>query len=239
MGRLVLFRWKRVRYTLLIRPVSGPRFGSSSQHQLALCAWRGGWSSRFRPPPSTGGTGTGMTGMTLVDAGSVIASVQASMRGHKVQRSDCPLDMVGLLGAIRQTVEEIVSPVALRDVRWFDGAPGGRPNEWHIPLMGRRDVTVVLGRMGKKRQKRVDVQLSLDLAFGAEWGASNIVLVSGDGDLVSAVECARGFGARVTLLRLEGMDGCGCNKISPDLAHSVDQVVSVPLRRIASEARPR
>lgn len=175
--------------------------------------------------------------MTLVDAGSVLASVQASISGKKVSRGSLPLDLGSLVDALRDLAAEIAGPDVLDDMRWFDGAPDGMANEWHLPLIAREDVTVVLGRLSKKRQKRVDVQISLDMAFGASWGASDILLVSGDGDLVPAVECAVGFGATVHLLVLEGRDGCGCNRVAGELLNAVQHVHAVPLRRLSKHAR--
>lgn len=71
---------------------------------------------------------------------------------------------------------------------------------------------------GGRREKGVDVLLAVDMVTLAAQGASEIVLVSGDEDLVPAVQEARRLGARVVAASFQGT-------LARRLAEAVDDVV--------------
>lgn len=106
-------------------------------------------------------------------------------------------------------------------------APGGRKRFYTAPFRGHGKFLTALEKSGwtvrilrtRKRfgEEGVDVALAVDMVLQAAAGTKEIVLVSGDADLVPAVEAAQALGAKVTVWAFQG-------ELSPDLARAVDEV---------------
>ncbi|MEV8424364.1 NYN domain-containing protein [Streptomyces niveus] len=151
---------------------------------------------------------TPSTHAIFVDAGYVYAAAGLLVAGTEDRRS-FDLDAEGLIEAFIDKARTIFADSRLLRVYWYDGAR----RRIHTPeqqcIAELPDVKVRLGNLNaNNQQKGVDSLIRTDLESLARHRAiSDAALVGGDEDLVSAVEAAQGYGARVHLWGIEAADG--------------------------------
>lgn len=151
---------------------------------------------------------TPATHAVFVDAGYLYAAAGRLVAGTEDRRS-FELDAEGMIEAFIDRARALFPDSRLLRVYWYDGAR----RRIHTPEQERiaelPDVKVRLGNLNANRQQKgVDSLIRTDLESLARHRAiSDAVLVGGDEDLVSAVEAAQGYGARVHLWGIEAVDG--------------------------------
>lgn len=119
------------------------------------------------------------------------------------------LDAEGLIEAFIDKARTIFADSRLLRVYWYDGARRRIHTPEQQSIAELPDVKVRLGNLNaNNQQKGVDSLIRTDLESLARHRAiSDAALVGGDEDLVSAVEAAQGYGARVHLWGIEAGDG--------------------------------
>ncbi|MET9484831.1 NYN domain-containing protein [Streptomyces sp. NPDC006638] len=151
---------------------------------------------------------TPSTHAIFVDAGYVYAAAGLLVAGTEDRRS-FDLDAEGIIEAFIDKARIIFADSRLLRVYWYDGARRRihTPEQQFIAELP--DVKVRLGNLNaNNQQKGVDSLIRTDLESLARHRAiSDAALVGGDEDLVSAVEAAQGYGARVHLWGIEASDG--------------------------------
>ncbi|WP_078843546.1 NYN domain-containing protein [Streptomyces albus] len=151
---------------------------------------------------------TPSTHAVFADAGYVYAAAGRLVTGVEDRRA-FELDAEGLIEAFIDKARTIFPDSRLLRVYWYDGAR----RRIHTPEQQRiaelPDVKVRLGNLNaNNQQKGVDSLIRGDLESLARHRAiSDAVLIGGDEDLVSAVEAAQGYGARVHLWGIEAVAG--------------------------------
>ncbi|KUJ64300.1 NYN domain containing protein [Streptomyces albus subsp. albus] len=151
---------------------------------------------------------TPSTHAIFVDAGYVYAAAGRLVAGTEDRRAFA-LDAEGLIEALIDRARTIFPDSRLLRVYWYDGAR----RRIHTPEQQRiaelPDVKVRLGNLNaNNQQKGVDSLIRGDLESLARHRAiGDAVLLGGDEDLVSAVEAAQGYGARVHLWGIEAAGG--------------------------------
>ncbi|GAA3741011.1 NYN domain-containing protein [Streptomyces tremellae] len=151
---------------------------------------------------------TPSTHAIFVDAGYVYASAGLLVAGTEDRRS-FDLDAEGLIEAFIDKARVIFADSRLLRVYWYDGARRRIHTPEQQAIAELPDVKVRLGNLNaNNQQKGVDSLIRSDLESLARHRAiSDAALVGGDEDLVSAVEAAQGYGARVHLWGIEAADG--------------------------------
>lgn len=119
------------------------------------------------------------------------------------------LDAEGLIEALIDRARNIFADSRLLRVYWYDGARRRIHTAEQQSIAELPDVKVRLGNLNaNNQQKGVDSLIRTDLESLARHRAiSDAALLGGDEDLVSAVEAAQGFGARVHLWGIEAPEG--------------------------------
>jgi uncharacterized LabA/DUF88 family protein len=151
---------------------------------------------------------TPATHAVFVDAGYVYAAAGRLVAGTEDRRS-FELDAEGIIEAFIDKARALFPDSRLLRVYWYDGAR----RRIHTPEQERiaelPDVKVRLGNLNASRQQKgVDSLIRSDLESLARHRAiSDAVLIGGDEDLVSAVEAAQGYGARIHLWGIEAVEG--------------------------------
>jgi uncharacterized LabA/DUF88 family protein len=139
----------------------------------------------------------------LVDAGYVLAAA-ANVASGDPGRPGIEVDYAGLLRAVMERAAAETSLPVLR-VYWYDAAPATGPTREQKALRVLDGVKLRLGKLvrrddGKFEQKGVDTFLHADLTgLARKRAVSDVVLVSGDEDLLHAVEEAQEYGTRIHL----------------------------------------
>lgn len=151
---------------------------------------------------------TPSTHAIFVDAGYVYAAAGLLVTGTEDRRS-FDLDAEGLIEAFIDKARTIFADSRLLRVYWYDGARRRIHTPEQQSIAELPDVKVRLGNLNaNNQQKGVDSLIRTDLESLARHRAiSDAALVGGDEDLVSAVEAAQGYGARVHLWGIEAGDG--------------------------------
>ncbi len=151
---------------------------------------------------------TPSTHAIFVDAGYVHASAGLLVTGSGDRRS-FDLDAEGLIEGFIDTARTVFADSRLLRVYWYDGARRRIHTPEQQSIAELPDVKVRLGNLNAdNQQKGVDSLIRTDLESLARHRAiSDAALVGGDEDLVSAVEAAQGYGARVHLWGIEAADG--------------------------------
>lgn len=151
---------------------------------------------------------TPSTHAIFVDAGYVHAAAGLLVAGTEDRRS-FDLDAEGLIDAFIDTARTIFADSRLLRVYWYDGARRRIHTPEQQAIAELPDVKVRLGNLNaNNQQKGVDSLIRSDLESLARHRAiSDAALVGGDEDLVSAVEAAQGYGARVHLWGIEAAEG--------------------------------
>ncbi len=151
---------------------------------------------------------TPSTHAIFVDAGYLYAAVGRLVAGTEDRRS-FDLDAEGLIDALIDKARTIFADSRLLRVYWYDGARRRIHTAEQQSIAELPDVKVRLGNLNaNNQQKGVDSLIRTDLESLARHRAiSDAALIGGDEDLVSAVEAAQGYGARVHLWGIEAPEG--------------------------------
>ncbi|WP_173531720.1 NYN domain-containing protein [Streptomyces europaeiscabiei] len=144
---------------------------------------------------------TPSTHAIFVDAGYLYAAVGRLVAGTE--------DAEGLIDALIDKARTIFADSRLLRVYWYDGARRRIHTAEQQSIAELPDVKVRLGNLNaNNQQKGVDSLIRTDLESLARHRAiSDAALIGGDEDLVSAVEAAQGYGARVHLWGIEAPEG--------------------------------
>ncbi|GAA3976021.1 NYN domain-containing protein [Streptomyces sp. NBC_01352] len=151
---------------------------------------------------------TPSTHAIFVDAGYLYAAAGRLVSGTEDRRA-FDLDAEGLIEALIDKARTIFADSRLLRVYWYDGARRRIHTAEQQSIAELPDVKVRLGNLNaNNQQKGVDSLIRSDLESLARHRAiSDAALLGGDEDLVSAVEAAQGYGARVHLWGIEAPDG--------------------------------
>ncbi|MFJ8788846.1 NYN domain-containing protein [Streptomyces sp. NPDC102462] len=151
---------------------------------------------------------TPSTHAIFVDAGYLYAAAGRLVAGTEDRRA-FDLDAEGLIEALIDRARTIFADSRLLRVYWYDGARRRIHTAEQQSIAELPDVKVRLGNLNaNNQQKGVDSLIRTDLESLARHRAiSDAALIGGDEDLVSAVEAAQGYGARVHLWGIEAPEG--------------------------------
>ncbi|MBU6536103.1 NYN domain-containing protein [Streptomyces mayonensis] len=151
---------------------------------------------------------TPSTHAIFVDAGYLYAAAGRLVAGTEDRRA-FDLDAEGLIESFIDTARTIFADSRLLRVYWYDGARRRIHTAEQQSIAELPDVKVRLGNLNaNNQQKGVDSLIRTDLESLARYRAlSDAALLGGDEDLVSAVEAAQGYGARVHLWGIEAPEG--------------------------------
>jgi len=139
----------------------------------------------------------------LVDAGYLLAAAANVVSGDP-GRPGIDVDFPGLVTALTERAAAETGLPVLR-VYWYDAAPATGPTREQRLLRVLDGVKLRLGKLvrrddGKFEQKGVDTFLHADLTgLARKRAVADVVLVSGDEDLLHAVEEAQEYGTRIHL----------------------------------------
>lgn len=169
--------------------------------------------------------------IVLVDAGYLLGAA-ASLLAGEPSRSRISVDHVALVQGLRERAESDTERPLLR-IYWFDGAPDRVPQPEHRRLRVMPRVTVRLGALtrsdGRWAQKGVDAAMHAELTeLARNRACSDIVLVTGDGDLLPGMMAAKEHGVAVHLWAVQAADG--------DYNQSEDLVAEADERRVLDRA---
>ena len=165
--------------------------------------------------------------IVLVDAGYLLGAA-ASLLAGEPSRSRITIDHTALIQGLRERAEADTERPLLR-IYWFDGAPDRVPQPEHRRLRVMPRVTVRLGALtrsdGRWAQKGVDAAMHAELTeLARNRACSDIVLVTGDGDLLPGMMAAKEHGVAVHLWAVQAADG--------DYNQSEDLVAEADERRV-------
>jgi uncharacterized LabA/DUF88 family protein len=169
--------------------------------------------------------------IVLVDAGYLLGAA-ASLLAGEPSRSRITVDHAALIQGLRERAEADTQQPLLR-IYWFDGAPDRVPQPEHRRLRVMPRVTVRLGALtrsdGRWAQKGVDAAMHAELTeLARNRACSDIVLVTGDGDLLPGMMSAKEHGVAVHLWAVQAADG--------DYNQSEDLVAEADERRVLDRA---
>ncbi len=138
------------------------------------------------------------------------------------------MDHTALISALRERAEAETGLPLLR-IYWFDAAPDRRPMPEHRRLRVLPRVTVRLGALtraeGRWVQKGVDAAMHAELSeLARNRACADVVLITGDGDLLPGMMTAKEHGVAVHLWALQAADG--------DFNQSEDLVGEADERRV-------
>ncbi|MFH8338537.1 NYN domain-containing protein [Streptomyces sp. AM6-12] len=151
---------------------------------------------------------TPSTHAIFVDAGYLYAAAGRLIAGTEDRRA-FDVDAEGLIDALIDRARTVFADSRLLRVYWYDGARRRIHTAEQQTIAELPDVKVRLGNLNaNNQQKGVDSLIRTDLESLARHRAiSDAALLGGDEDLVSAVEAAQGYGARVHLWGIEAPEG--------------------------------
>ncbi len=169
--------------------------------------------------------------VVLVDAGYLLGAAASLLAGEPA-RSRITVDHTALIQGLRDLAETDTERPLLR-IYWFDGAPDRVPQPEHRRLRVMPRVTVRLGALtrsdGRWAQKGVDAAMHAELTeLARNRACSDVVLVTGDGDLLPGLMSAKEHGVAVHLWAVQAADG--------DYNQSEDLVAEADERRVLDRA---
>ncbi|MBV9025235.1 MAG: NYN domain-containing protein [Streptomycetaceae bacterium] len=169
--------------------------------------------------------------VVLVDAGYLLGAA-ASLLAGEPSRSRITVDYAAIVQGLRERAEHDTGQPLLR-IYWFDGAPDRVPQPEHRRLRVMPRVTVRLGALtrtdGRWAQKGVDAAMHAELSeLARNRACSDVVLVTGDGDLLPGMMSAKEHGVAVHLWAVQAADG--------DYNQSEDLVAEADERRVLDRA---
>ncbi|MBC3841967.1 NYN domain-containing protein [Streptacidiphilus sp. 4-A2] len=165
--------------------------------------------------------------VVLVDAGYLLGAAASLLAGES-SRSRIAVDQAELIRLLRERAEAETGLPLLR-IYWFDAAPDRRPTPDHRRLRVMPRVTVRLGALtradGRMVQKGVDAAMHAELSeLARNRAVADVVLVTGDGDLLPGMTAAKDYGVAVHLWAVQAADG--------DFNQSEDLVAEADERRV-------
>ncbi|MFE6052254.1 NYN domain-containing protein [Kitasatospora sp. NPDC056446] len=165
--------------------------------------------------------------VVLVDAGYLLGAAASLLAGDP-SRSRITVNHTALITALRERAEAETGLPLLR-IYWFDAAPDRRPMPEHRRLRVLPRVTVRLGALtraeGRWVQKGVDAAMHAELSeLARNRACADVVLITGDGDLLPGMMTAKEHGVAVHLWALQAADG--------DFNQSEDLVGEADERRV-------
>ncbi|RMI43569.1 NYN domain-containing protein [Streptomyces triticirhizae] len=165
--------------------------------------------------------------VVLVDAGYLLGAAASLLAGEPA-RPRITVDHARLIQGLRERAEADTGCDLLR-IYWFDGAPDRVPQPEHRRLRVMPRVTVRLGALtrsdGRWAQKGVDAAMHAELTeLARNRACADIVLVTGDGDLLPGLMSAKEHGVAVHLWAVQAADG--------DYNQSEDLVAEADERRV-------
>lgn len=165
--------------------------------------------------------------VVLVDAGYLLGAAASLLAGES-SRSRITVEHGELIGQLRERAEAETGLPLLR-IYWFDAAPDRRPMPEHRRLRVMPRVTVRLGALtraeGRMVQKGVDAAMHAELSeLARNRACADVVLVTGDGDLLPGMTAAKDYGVAVHLWAVQAADG--------DFNQSEDLVAEADERRV-------
>ncbi|WP_323446265.1 NYN domain-containing protein [Streptomyces yaizuensis] len=169
--------------------------------------------------------------VVLVDAGYLLGAAASLLAGEPA-RSRITVEHTALIQGLRELAEKDTERPLLR-IYWFDGAPDRVPQPEHRRLRVMPRVTVRLGALtrsdGRWAQKGVDAAMHAELTeLARNRACSDVVLVTGDGDLLPGLMSAKEHGVAVHLWAVQAADG--------DYNQSEDLVAEADERRVLDRA---
>ncbi|MGK5530336.1 NYN domain-containing protein [Streptomyces sp. URMC 129] len=169
--------------------------------------------------------------VVLVDAGYLLGAA-ASLLAGEAARPRISVDHAALIQGLRERAEADTGRELLR-IYWFDGAPDRVPQPEHRRLRVMPRVTVRLGALtrsdGRWAQKGVDAAMHAELTeLARNRACADIVLVTGDGDLLPGLMSAKEHGVAVHLWAVQAAGG--------DYNQSEDLVAEADERRVLDRA---
>ncbi|MEV1008904.1 NYN domain-containing protein [Streptomyces sp. NPDC049881] len=169
--------------------------------------------------------------VVLVDAGYLLGAAASLLAGEPA-RPRISVDHAALIHGLRERAEADTGRDLLR-IYWFDGAPDRVPQPEHRRLRVMPRVTVRLGALtrsdGRWAQKGVDAAMHAELTeLARNRACADIVLVTGDGDLLPGLMSAKEHGVAVHLWAVQAADG--------DYNQSEDLVAEADERRVLDRA---
>jgi hypothetical protein len=140
----------------------------------------------------------------FVDAGWVFAAGTMSAFGEAAKRRDIIWDPAATVARLVAEAQQMVPDNAeLLRTYWYDGSPNRLPLGDQHQIAALADVKLRLGRTVREGQKGVDGLIIHDLITLAYRSMiSDAVVVSGDEDLLEAIESAQANGTRVHMLEI-------------------------------------
>jgi uncharacterized LabA/DUF88 family protein len=156
--------------------------------------------------------------LVFVDTSYLLASFYNSWETGA--RSQLEIDLPEVVSVIqRMAVNQFDQPVHRQN--WYDGIPDSGPHRYQRALRSEPGVQLRTGQLiewgDRRTQKGVDTRLVADMVKAALTGTcSDIVLVSGDADMIPGVEEAVDAGVRVHLY------GFGWDSMSSNLRFACD-----------------
>jgi uncharacterized LabA/DUF88 family protein len=169
--------------------------------------------------------------VVLVDAGYLLGAAASLLAGEPA-RPRITVDHAALIQGLRERAQADTGCELLR-IYWFDGAPDRVPQPEHRRLRVMPRVTVRLGALtrsdGRWAQKGVDAAMHAELTeLARNRACSDIVLITGDGDLLPGLMSAKEHGVAVHLWAVQAADG--------DYNQSEDLVAEADERRVLDRA---
>jgi uncharacterized LabA/DUF88 family protein len=162
--------------------------------------------------------------VVFVDAGYLYGSATNLLTGSHLRRT-LRTDQSAMVEALRRRAE-IETGLPLLRIYWYDAARNRVPDSDQRALANLADIKLRLGNLRKREdgrysQKGVDADLHADMTgLARNHGAADFVLLSGDEDLLRAVDEAQAYGVR---LHLWGVDGGGEHNQSLELIGAADR----------------
>lgn len=156
--------------------------------------------------------------LIFVDTSYLLASFYNSWETGA--RSQLEIDLPDVVRVLeRMAVNELDQPVHRQN--WYDGIPDSGPHRYQRALRSEPGVRLRAGQLiewgDRRTQKAVDTRLVADMVRASLSGTvSDIILVSGDADMIPGVEEAADAGVRVHLY------GFGWDSMSSNLRFACD-----------------
>lgn len=140
----------------------------------------------------------------FVDAGWLFAAGSVSALGERIPRRELDWETDQLTDALVERASQLVPASAeLLRTYWYDGSPNRLPIGDQQTIAALPDVKLRLGRTARDGQKGVDGLIIHDLITHAyRRTIDDAVVISGDEDLLDAIESAQANGTRVHLLEI-------------------------------------
>lgn len=170
--------------------------------------------------------------LVLVDTSYLLASFYNSW--EEGARGQLEISLVTVVHRLDQVAHGLVDQPVQRQ-NWYDGIPDSGPHRYQRTLRVIEGVQLRAGQLiewgDRRTQKAVDTLLVADMIQAAYKGqCSDMVLVTGDADMIPGVRVAVEAGVRVHLV------GFGWDSISSALRHACDTTTVLDPRTDFSDA---